>query len=194
MGPKAKRKSHVTPREAAEICGVNRTTIMNWINKRGLPASRSPGGWVRIDPADLDRFMKKHAVGPAARRTGRYKVLVIDDDPDYLDVMRSALPPDLVETVCSANGEKTFELLEKEMPDLLLLDIMMPGVDGYQVCNLIRGMERYRNLRIVFVSAKTLEEDVVRGLHVGADDYIKKPFGIREARARILKVLGLSAP
>jgi DNA-binding response OmpR family regulator len=111
------------------------------------------------------------------------KLLLADDDPITLDSLRACLEPEGFTVVLAANGEQALELWQQQRPDLLCLDIMMPKVDGYEVCRRIRA--RDAEVPILFLSAKNEEIDVVVGLQLGADDFIRKPFGKHELLARI---------
>lgn len=108
-------------------------------------------------------------------------ILVIDDDKDICSLMKRALERDghIVTTQNSAVGMNASDC---RMYDLILLDVMMPGVDGFSLCRQIRADV---DCPILFLTAKTMEQDIVEGLAIGADDYIKKPFGIAELRARV---------
>ncbi|MCG3178129.1 MAG: Alkaline phosphatase synthesis transcriptional regulatory protein PhoP [Phycisphaerae bacterium] len=119
----------------------------------------------------------------------REKILVVDDEEDILELVRYNLAKDgyLVELV--QTGEKALESVREELPNLVLLDLMLPGVDGLEVCRQIRADERTRNLPIVMLTAKGEEADVVTGLELGADDYITKPFAPRVLLARTRAVL-----
>jgi two-component system phosphate regulon response regulator PhoB len=119
----------------------------------------------------------------------REKILVVDDDEDILELMRFNLAREGYRVSCAASGEQALEMLEPEPPDLILLDLMLPGIDGIEVARRIKHGADTRNLPIVMVTAKDQEPDVVVGLEIGADDYITKPFSPRVLVARIKAVL-----
>ncbi len=114
------------------------------------------------------------------------KVLVAEDDPNIRAGLIEILADEGYETVAAGDGDEALSLFERERPDFLCLDIMMPGKSGYDVCREIRG--RGLEVPIIFISAKSEEVDRVVGLEIGADDYISKPFGVREVVARIRAV------
>ena len=114
------------------------------------------------------------------------KVLVAEDDAHTRAGLIEVLEHEGYQTVCARNGKEALELFTREKPDFVCLDIMMPGMDGYEVCREIR--RRKENVPIVFISAKSEEVDKVVGLELGADDFIMKPFGVREVIARIRAV------
>jgi two-component system phosphate regulon response regulator PhoB len=117
------------------------------------------------------------------------KILVVEDEPDLLDLVVYNLRKEGFRPVRAENGEKALTLAHEERPDLILLDLMMPGLDGLEVCRRLRASEATRDIPIVMVTARAEESDAVVGLSVGADDYVKKPFGVRELLARVRAVL-----
>lgn len=110
-------------------------------------------------------------------------ILLADDDPVTLESLAACLQPEGFRTLLARDGEEALKLWQKHRPDLLCLDIMMPGVDGYEVCRRVRAVEA--GVPILFLSAKSEEIDVVVGLRLGADDFVRKPFGKHELIARI---------
>jgi two-component system alkaline phosphatase synthesis response regulator PhoP len=111
------------------------------------------------------------------------KILFADDDPVTLDALRACVEGDGFGTVLAANGEEALEMWHRERPDLLCLDVMMPEMDGFEVCRRVRAEDG--RVPILFLSAKSEEVDVVVGLELGADDFVRKPFGKHELMARI---------
>jgi len=109
------------------------------------------------------------------------KILVIDDEPDILALVKNALQKD-GHLVTTAESPEKVELSSLNRFNLLLLDVMMPNIDGFAYCQRVRNLV---DCPILFLTAKTMETDVMYGLGLGADDYIKKPFGIGELRARV---------
>ena len=117
------------------------------------------------------------------------KVLVADDDKNVVDIIRDSLNPDLFEVVEALNGKEALGMVFAESPDILILDIMMPGMDGYEVCEELRKQNTTKDLPIIILSAKTRLEDKLRAMDIGISDYIAKPFDIRELEARIQMAL-----
>lgn len=109
-------------------------------------------------------------------------VLVVDDEKNITDIIRFNLKKDGYEVLCAKDGEEGLELALSKNPDLILLDIMMPKMDGYEVCKRIR---QKLSTPIIMLTARAEEVDKVLGLELGADDYVTKPFGIRELMARV---------
>lgn len=110
-------------------------------------------------------------------------ILLADDDPVTLESLAACLQPEGFRTLLARDGEEALTLWKKHKPDLLCLDIMMPGMDGYEVCRRVRAADA--GVPILFLSAKSEEIDVVVGLRLGADDFVRKPFGKHELIARI---------
>lgn len=119
-------------------------------------------------------------------------ILLADDDPVTLETLAACLQPEGFRTVLARDGTEALTLWRKHRPDLLCLDIMMPGMDGYEVCRQIRAEDA--RVPILFISAKGEEIDVVLGLRLGADDFVRKPFGKHELIARIQTALRRARP
>jgi two-component system KDP operon response regulator KdpE len=118
-------------------------------------------------------------------------VLLVEDDPNIVDLVRSNLAVRGFDTVVSTDGSKVLSLLETEQPDMVLLDLMLPDADGFELCQQIRERS---GVAIIVVSARGGERDKVTALNRGADDYMTKPFGIEELLARILATLRRTRP
>lgn len=112
----------------------------------------------------------------------RYKILIADDEAEIRDVLRLYLEKDGYEVTEAADGVEAMERLRKEKPDLAILDVMMPGLDGYRV---LRNIREDNNIPVIMLSAKDTDSDKILGLDMGADDYITKPFAPLEAVARV---------
>lgn len=115
------------------------------------------------------------------------KILIIEDEPNIRELVLYNLKTNGYEGIAAEDGIMGITMVHKEKPDLILLDIMLPEKNGYDICRELR--EEGNNTPIIMVTAKTEEVDKVLGLEFGADDYISKPFGIRELMARIKAVL-----
>jgi two-component system alkaline phosphatase synthesis response regulator PhoP len=117
------------------------------------------------------------------------KILVVDDEEDILELIRFNLVREGYKVVCAPSGEKALSLAQLEIPDLMVLDLMLPGIDGLEVARLLKSDSRTKDIPIVMVTAKGEEADIVLGLELGADDYITKPFSPRVLVARVRAVL-----
>ncbi len=119
------------------------------------------------------------------------KVLVVDDEPTIREVVVSYLEREGFSTLEAADGNRARELLESDPPDLVVLDVMLPGTDGLELCRWIRSRSR---LPVIMLTARGEESDRIVGLELGADDYVTKPFSPRELAARVRTVLRRAEP
>lgn len=116
-------------------------------------------------------------------------IVVIDDEEDIRELIRYNLSKDGFEVACAVSGEEGVALVQREKPDLVILDLMLPGIDGLEVCRRLKADPVLNTIPIVMVSARGEEPDVVSGLELGADDYVSKPFSPRVLLARVRSVL-----
>ena len=114
------------------------------------------------------------------------KILIVEDEPALLDALEFGLSSEGFEVVTCADGEQSLKVFERERPDLMLLDLMLPGLPGTEVCKRVRAISA---VPIIMLTAKDGEIDKVVGLELGADDYVTKPFSMREVAARVRAVL-----
>ena len=119
----------------------------------------------------------------------RVRILVVDDEPDILELIRYNLTRNNYDMTGVASGEEAFASVRMSPPDLVVLDLMLPGVDGLEVCRRLKNDARTAGIPVIILSAKGEEADVVTGLELGADDYLTKPFSPRVLLARIKAVL-----
>ena len=117
------------------------------------------------------------------------KIVVIEDEVDILEVINYNLLKEGFDVCSALDGEEGLALIKKEVPDLVLLDLMLPGLDGIEICRKLKTDYSTRSIPIIMVTAKGEESDIVLGLGMGADDYMVKPFRPRELMARIRSVL-----
>lgn len=119
------------------------------------------------------------------------KILIADDNPDNVELLRKRLGSQGYETAAAFDGEEALQAILQETPDLLILDVMMPKMDGYEVLQRLRQHDDYRNLPVILLTAKKEIPDKLKGLDIGADDYITKPFNPQELLARVKSLLTL---
>jgi len=117
------------------------------------------------------------------------RILVVDDEPDALELIKFNLKDSGYQVVTAPDGRKALEVIRNERPDLVVLDLMLPEVDGLEVCKIIRRNAETSELPIIMLTAKAAEIDRVLGLELGADDYLTKPFSPRELTLRIKNLL-----
>ncbi len=129
-------------------------------------------------PERKNRLMKK-------------KILIADDNPDNVELLRKRLSAQGYQIAAAFDGEEALQAVLKENPDLLILDIMMPKLDGYEVLRRLKKQDEYRNLPVILLTAKKEIPDKLKGLDIGADDYITKPFNPQELLARVRSLMSL---
>ena len=122
------------------------------------------------------------------------KVLIVDDEPNIVTALDYLLQRNGYEVRIASNGDEALHQMEAFAPDLVLLDVMMPKKSGYEVCTRIRERPDWRHIKIVMLSAKGREAEVNKGLSMGADLYVTKPFSTRELMAKIKELLDRDAP
>lgn len=118
------------------------------------------------------------------------KVLIADDEPNIVTSLEYLMTRSGYEVMAARNGDEALALVESFAPDLVLLDVMMPRRSGYEVCQKMRERPEWRHIRIVMVSAKGREAEVSKGLSLGADAYVTKPFSSRELVQKVAELLG----
>jgi two-component system sensor histidine kinase/response regulator len=116
-------------------------------------------------------------------------VLIVDDEPIACDMMEGFLLPDGYDIISASNGPEVLKLIEIQPPDIILLDIMMPEMDGFEVCQRLKADKRWQHIPIILVTAYGGKEELIRGLDVGADDFLHKPIDDLELRARVRSLL-----
>jgi DNA-binding response OmpR family regulator len=120
---------------------------------------------------------------------GKGKILIIEDDRDIVEMVEYNLKENGYDVISALNGKDGINLANKESPSLVILDLMLPLVDGFEVCRILKHKEQTARIPIIILSAKSQETDKIVGLELGADDYVTKPFSPRELIARIKAIL-----
>jgi len=121
------------------------------------------------------------------------KILVVDDEVDLVETVRFPLEMEGFDVLVSYNGEDALSQARKEKPDLIILDLMLPKLDGYKVCRLLKFDEKYKHIPILMLTAKTQEKDKILGKETGADEYITKPFEMDVLMEKVKKYLKISS-
>ena len=116
-------------------------------------------------------------------------IMIVDDDMDSLLPLKRSLERENYKVIGAYNGQEALQKATQETPDVILLDLMMPGMDGYEVCNRLKKEITSKNTQIIMLTAKDDVSDKVTGLELGADDYVTKPFNLSELKARIKTAL-----
>ena len=171
-------KSVLTTFEAAKLCNVSYNTIKNWIKRGMLQAYRTAGGHLRIKREELERFAREHSIPLAdrGRAVGR-RVLIVDDEEPIREALVELLSqyPERLEVYTAADGFEAGSLVESLRPDLIILDLVMPGLDGFKVCQRVRSSERTQHARILVLTGFPSEQNIQRVSSMGADSCLAKP-------------------
>jgi len=118
-----------------------------------------------------------------------WNVLVVDDEPNIVLSIKFLMKQKGYEVRTASNGEEALKALSEQVPDLILLDVMMPKPDGYEVCQAIRASQEWRDIPVIMLTAKGREVEREKGFAMGADDYIIKPFATQELVAKVQAIL-----
>ena len=117
------------------------------------------------------------------------EILIVDDEPSIVVPIQFLMEQQGYTVMVAENGEGALDIIYKYKPDLILLDIMLPRIDGYEVCEIVRLDPRYRDIKIIFITAKGREVEIAKGLALGADAYITKPFSNTELVSKVKELL-----
>jgi DNA-binding response OmpR family regulator len=117
------------------------------------------------------------------------EILIVDDEPNLVVSIQFLMEQQGYKVMIAERGEDALDLIYQYKPDLVLLDILLPGIDGYEVCEIIRLNPNYRNVKVIFLTAKGREVEIAKGLALGADAYITKPFSNTELVATVKELL-----
>lgn len=117
------------------------------------------------------------------------KILIADDEHKIVMTLEYAFRKAGYEVFIARDGTEVLELLKEQIPDLILLDIMMPNLDGYSTLSEIKKTEKFQKIKIIFLSAKTSEKDIQKGLEMGADAYMTKPYSIKKLSEKVQELL-----
>jgi len=117
------------------------------------------------------------------------KILIVDDEPGILMSLEFLMKKEGYEIFIARDGKEAIEIVKKESPAALILDIMMPEVDGFEVCEFVKGNENTAHIKVIFLTAKSKDEDIQKGLAAGADLYLTKPFSTKELVKKVNGIL-----
>ena len=176
--------------EAAKICHVTHHSIKNWIKQGLIKASRTPGGHYRILEDDLDSFREKYDMFPREKGPSKQCVMIVDDDADALAMTEKILASESYELVKVSNATEVGLKAAQLAPDLILLDFLMPEVNGFDVCKALRGNELTRGIPIMALTCLTKEKDIERIFECGADEYLAKPFKVDQLLEKVRELIG----
>ena len=188
---KPKQKTHLTPTEVAQLLMVNPVTVRQWAARGLLRSLTTPGGHRRFLLSDVEEFARSRGATPIVRRSGRpERVLIVDDDQNVSSLIAELIEQrdSHVETEIARDGFEAGVMVESFRPHAMVLDLMMPGIDGFEVCRRLRARPTLNHIRIVAVTGFASPENVDRILAAGADACLPKPLDTE----RLLAELGLT--
>ena len=119
------------------------------------------------------------------------KILIVDDEKDIVETLSFMLKAKGFECICAYDGEIGLSMAKNETPDLVILDVMMPKINGYKICRLLKFDNKYKDIPIIMITARSQDEDKIIGEETGADEYITKPFEFSEVLEKINKYLNV---
>jgi len=162
--------------QAAKRCAISRWTLIKCVNSGELKASRTPGGHFRILKEDLEDFIIKKKMYPLLQnRSSKKRILVVDDDPQVQKFLTVMLSSKKYETETASSGFEAGSKVVKFKPGLIILDLFMPEMSGFEVCRQIRKGPETSHIKILALTGYDSKENRDRIIEAGADDYIAKP-------------------
>ena len=175
-------KDFYTTHEVSRFCNVYPTTVINWIKEGILPAYTTPGGHRRIKREDLLKLMEKNKmpIPEELSKSNKNRVLVIDDDHAILQMIKLILTQEELEVATADSGFQAGFLVSNWFPDIILLDFLMPEVDGFEVCRRLKSDEKTKDIPIIAITVLKDSEEVKKMFSAGITDYISKPFKSEE--------------
>jgi excisionase family DNA binding protein len=188
-------KTVFTTGEAAKICKVSQQTIIRCFDNGQLKGFRVPGSRFRRIPREaLYKFMKDNQIPTDALESGKRKVLLVDDDVELVDVVTKFLEDDgRFEVRIAGNGFDAGMMVKDYRPDIIVLDVMLPDINGKEVCHRVRADTSLEDVRILCISG-LIEDDKIQELRLsGADDFMHKPFEADKLIDRMCALLEMEA-
>ena len=188
-------KTVFTTGEAAKVCKVSQQTIIRCFDNGQLKGFRVPGSRFRRIPREaLYKFMKDNGIPTDALESGKRKVLLVDDDNELVELMTKVLEEDgRFEVRIASNGFDAGMMVKEYRPDLIVLDVMLPDINGKEVCQRVRSDNSLEDVRIVCISGM-IEDDKIQELRdAGANDFLHKPFEVETLIERMCALLDIEA-
>jgi len=169
--------------QIANLCKVHHTTVINWINEGRLSGYTTPGGHRRVLEDELHDFMIRYKIPiPENLNKESARVLIVDDDIEFLEEIREALAGNGYTIDCALNGFEAGRKIYQKKPDMILLDFKMPGIDGFQVCRILKNEKEMRSVPVVAITSMTSEEEVARIKQCGVKRYFPKPLDVEKLK------------
>ena len=185
-------KELFTTGEAADLCNLSQQTIIRCFDSGRLRGFRIPGSKFRKIPRDsLMKFMKENSIPILNAQSGKRRLLIVDDDAEIVELMTDVLARDgRFDVRTASTGYDAGIMTQKFRPDLILLDYMLPDVNGNRVCKTIKQDPEFANTKIIIISGVINQTEIDDLMKAGAEAFVKKPFNITELIDRIAAVFG----
>ncbi len=189
-------KTVFTTGEAAKVCKVSQQTIIRCFDNGQLKGFRVPGSKFRRIPREaLYKFMKDNQIPTDALESGKRKVLVVDDEPEIVEIITAGLLDDgRFEIKVAANGFDAGMMVKEYRPDLIVLDVNLPDINGKEVCHRVRADQNLEEVRIICISGEVMEDRIQELKLAGADDFVQKPFDVDVLIERMCMQLDMEVP
>jgi len=186
-------KQVFTTGEAAEICKLSQQTIIRCFDSGRLQGFRVPGSKFRRIPRDgLIRFMRENDIPIDTLRNGKHRIMVVDDDPQMIELFEDVFGRDRrLEIKTASTGYDAGLITEKFKPELMILDYMLPDINGNVVCKTVRENPELADMKIIIVSGVVNQDEIEDLLKMGADEFVKKPFNVDKLLERVYALLQL---
>lgn len=186
----------LTTNQIAGMIGVSERTVANWIDRRHIDAHRTPGGHRRVSPDDLVQFLQGRGMPVPRQLQTEIRVLIVEDDAQVARALQGYLAPDITgySVTWMEDGLSALMQIGHSKPHVVLLDILMPGMDGLEVCRKIRANPDLADVQVIFVTGYTdIDADTIRR-DTGAVDVLLKPVSGAELNEAVAKALSTRAP
>lgn len=189
MTRRLRRKPFLKPSEVAELLRVESCTVRSWNCAGKLRGTATPGGHRRYEYRDVEAFAREHGIEMASPQEGTLRVLIVDDDKRIVRVIKRILAtadPE-IELEASNDGFSAGQMVEKFEPHIMILDLFMPGIDGFQLCKRIKADPATKGIRIVAITGDTNANTSAKIVKLGAEVCLPKPI----VKADLLAAVGL---
>jgi excisionase family DNA binding protein len=180
MSLKKSLKSYLTPKEAAELLMVSTAAVRLWAESGDLKARVTAGGHRRFKPDDIKEFATKKNIQLNTSLSENPKILIVDDDPDFAEFLKALLELEInnVEVEISLDGFDAANKLRDFAPSILLLDLRMPTLDGFQVCQRVKQNPLQNHIRVIAISGHVTKSDIDKLKNMGAETCLEKPINV----------------
>jgi CheY-like chemotaxis protein len=186
--PQMQRERFLTTGDSASNCEVTSTAVLKWLGAGRQPVFTIPGGHYRILKTDFRAFLEEYSmfVDEGFFGKGRKRILIVDDEPAVVAFIESALRLGSdYELVTASDGFEAGRQVTAFRPDLIVLDLMLPGVNGFEICRRVKTDPATQHVRILVVTGFASDENIQKALQYGADDYLEKPLKLEDLREKV---------